>query len=303
MHTVAIGMPVWNGEAFLSEAIESILAQTYGDLELVISDNASTDATPEICHAYAKRDARLRYIRQEANIGAASNHNVVFRRSSGRYFKWAAHDDVLAPNFIQECVRILDSDEGVVLCSPATILINEDGSPARYSVEYNAMVDSYGHKWPVTPENNRLLMSEDAADRFTAVLLKMFMCLEIFGLMRRSALEKTSLEPSYVGGDKVVLAELSLIGRFHLLEDSLFYRRCHPGQFSMARSGSYRAMWFSGRHDRFFLQQLRLLAGYSRAALSDKLTLEQRYRCLAAVCRRAVTRGQPLRRVLFAVID
>jgi glycosyltransferase involved in cell wall biosynthesis len=105
MPKVATGMPVWNGEKFVSEAIESILAQTYGDFELVISDNASTDATAEICHDYAKQDARIRYIRQKTNIGAAPNYNEVFRHSSGQYFKWAAHDDVLAPEFIGECVR------------------------------------------------------------------------------------------------------------------------------------------------------------------------------------------------------
>ncbi len=219
MRTVAIGMPVWNGEAFLSKAIELILAQTYRDLELVISDNASTDATAKICLTYAKRDARIRYIRQETNIGAAANHNELVRRSSSRYFKWAAHDDVLAPEFIQECVRVLDHDETTVLCSPATVLINEDGSPVRYSAERGAMVDSYGRNWPVTPEKNPLLASDDPADRFAAVVLKMVMCLEIFGLIRRSALEKTSLQPSHVGGDKVVLAALSLLGSFHLLEE------------------------------------------------------------------------------------
>jgi glycosyltransferase involved in cell wall biosynthesis len=303
MRTVAIGMPVWNGEAFLSKAIESILAQTYGDLELVISDNASTDATAEICRTYAKLDARVRYIRQELNIGAAPNYKEVFRRSSARYFKWAAHDDVLAPEFVQECVRVLDNHETVVLCSPATVLINEDGSPVRYSSEHRAMVDSCGHRWPITPEKNPLLMSDDPADRFTAVLLNMFMCLEIFGLIRRSALEKTSLQPSYVGGDKVVLAELSLIGQFHLLEAPLFYRRCHSGQFSLAGSGSYRAKWFSGRKDPLFSQQLKLLAGYSRAPFSADLTPQQRYHCLSAVCRRAITRGRPLKRMFVAVID
>jgi glycosyltransferase involved in cell wall biosynthesis len=301
MHKVAIGMPVWNGENFISEAIESILAQTYGDLELVISDNASSDATAEICRGYVKRDTRIRYIRQEKNMGAAPNYIEVFRRSSGQYFKWAAHDDVLAPEFIQECVRVLDADETVVVCSPATMLINEDGSPIRFSLQDKAMVDSHGTMWPVTPEKNMLLTSADPADRFAAVLLNMIMCLEIFGLMRRSTLERTSVQPSHVGGDKVVLAELSLIGRFHLLEEYLFYRRCHPGQFSHARSGNYRAMWFSGKKDSVFSHQMRLLAGYTRAALSAKLTPEQRYRCVSAICRRAVTRGKPLKRMLFAV--
>src|SRR5215469_7263050 len=149
MCEVAIGMPVWNGEAFLSQAIEPILAQTYGDFALAISDNASTDSTPDICRAYAKLDKRVHYLRQEKNIGAARNRLEVFRRSSGRYFKWAAHDDVLAPEFIQECVRVLDANESVVLCSPATVLINEDGSRLRYSSQHQAMVDSGGTKWPV----------------------------------------------------------------------------------------------------------------------------------------------------------
>lgn len=303
MHRVSIGMPVWNGEAFVAEAIESVLAQTYGDFQLVISDNCSTDATAEICQTYAKRDARINYVRQETNIGAAANHNEVFRRSSGGYFKWAAHDDIMTPEFLQECVRVLDSDETVVLCSPATVLINEDGSPVSYSPEHNAMVDVYGRKWPVTPERNPQLMSADPANRFAALLLNTSMCLEIFGLMRRAALEKTSLEQPYVGGDKVLLAELSLIGRFHLLGNRLFYRRCHPGQFSAARSGSYQAMWFSGKKDHVFAQQIKLLAGYSRAVLSAELTSEQRYRCFAAICRRAVTRGRPVKRMFFAIVD
>ena len=303
MCSVAIGMPVWNGEKFLQEAIESILAQTYGDFALVISDNSSTDATAEICQTYAKSDARINYIRQQTNIGAAANHNEVFRRSSGRYFKWAAHDDVLAPDFLQKCVRVLEEDERSVLCSPATVLINEDGSPVSYSVEQNAMVDRYGRKWPVTPEKNPQLMSAAPADRFAALLLKTTMCLEIFGLTRRSALEKTSLQPRYVGGDKVVLAQLCLLGRFHLLESPLFYRRCHPGQFSAARSGSYQAMWFSGKKDHIFAQQMKLLAGYSQAVLSAELTPEQRYRCLSVICRRAFTRGRPLRRMFFAIVD
>jgi glycosyltransferase involved in cell wall biosynthesis len=110
MRKVAIGMPVWNGENFVSEAIESILGQTYGDFELVISDNASTDATAEICRGYAKQDTRIRYFRQTKNIGAGPNHDEVFRLSAGRYFKWACHDDILATEFIVECVRVLDGD-------------------------------------------------------------------------------------------------------------------------------------------------------------------------------------------------
>ena len=175
MQRVAIGLPVYNGEAFVEEAIESILAQTFADFELIISDNASNDRTAEICRRYVSRDERVRYVKQSVNLGAAANHNAVVRLSRSEYFKWAAHDDVLAHEFIQECVRVLDHDETIVLCSPATVLINEDSSPVRYSAEQRAMVDSYGRNWPVTPEKNPLLMSDDPADRFAAVLMNMVM--------------------------------------------------------------------------------------------------------------------------------
>ena len=303
MHRVSIGMPVWNGEAFVAEAIESILAQTYGDFELVISDNCSTDATAEICQSYVMKDKRIHYIRQDKNVGAAENHNEVFRRSSGQYFKWSCHDDVLEAEFIEQCVRVLDKEESVVLCSPATILINEDGSLVCYSPEHHAMVDIHGRKWPVTPENNARLMSNDPAERFAALLLNTSMCLEIYGLIRRSALEKTRLMPHHAGGDKVILAELCLMARFHLLQNPLFYRRCHPGQFSSARSGLYQATWFSGKRDHIFGQQIRLLTEYSRVVLSAALYPEQRYRCFSAICRRAITRGRPIKRMFFAIVD
>jgi len=287
MDKVAIGMPVWNGEQFVSEAIESILGQTYGDLELVISDNASTDGTAEICSAYAKQDRRIRYIRQEKNIGAAPNHHEVFRRSSGQYFKWACHDDVLAREFIEECVRVLDADEAAVVCCPSTVLINEDGSRVSYSSHDNGMVDNYGNVWRFG--DNPRLMSPDPADRFTAVLCNIDWCFEIYGLIRRSALERVSIMPSYYGGDKVVLAELSFTGRYHLLEAPLFYRRCHPSQSSSPQTSRYRAMWISGQRGQMLPPQVMLTAAYMRAVLWAKLTLAQRCRCFLAIGRRAGT--------------
>jgi len=112
---VSIGLPVYNGENYLEEAIDSILAQTYKDFELIISDNASTDRTPDICQAYANKDPRIRYYRNEKNIGAAVNFNRVFELSSSEYFKWAAHDDIIAPDYISECIEILDNDDSIVL--------------------------------------------------------------------------------------------------------------------------------------------------------------------------------------------
>src|SRR5262245_34908562 len=117
---VSIGLPVYNGQQFLEETLNSILAQTYTDFELIISDNASTDRTSEIARAYVAKDARVRYHRNENNLGVAGNYNGVFSLASGEYFKWAPADDTCLPNYLARCVEILDLDSTVVLAYPQT---------------------------------------------------------------------------------------------------------------------------------------------------------------------------------------
>ena len=113
---LSIGLPVYNGALLLSEAIESLLTQTFTDFEIVISDNASTDATEEIARRFADQDKRIRYYRNETNIGLAPNFNRVFALANNpAYFKWAAHDDLYKPTFLQRCVEVLDSEPDVVL--------------------------------------------------------------------------------------------------------------------------------------------------------------------------------------------
>ena len=113
---VSVGLPVYNGERYLAEAIESVLRQTFADFELVISDNASTDRTAEICRSFARADGRVRYHRNEANLGALPNFNRVFDLGRGRYFKWAAHDDVLRPELLRRCVDVLEDNRDAVVC-------------------------------------------------------------------------------------------------------------------------------------------------------------------------------------------
>src|ERR1700682_2243328 len=133
MKKITIGLPVYNGAKYLAAAMDSILAQSYGDFDLLISDNASTDGTEEICRDYAKKDPRIRYIRQRQNLGAAANHNLLIPMTDSPYFKWASHDDLLAPGFLAACVDVLDRDSTVVLASPASMLIDEVGKPLPYS--------------------------------------------------------------------------------------------------------------------------------------------------------------------------
>jgi len=112
--SVSIGMPVFNGAAFLARALDSVLAQTYTDFELIISDNASTDATPEILRHYAARDARIRHFRQAKNIGLGNNHTFVAKQARGRFCKWVCPDDELAPTLVADCVKVLQDIPDVV---------------------------------------------------------------------------------------------------------------------------------------------------------------------------------------------
>src|ERR1051325_3578852 len=112
---VSIGLPVYNGARYLAPTLDAILAQTYTDFELIISDNASTDGTETICRDYAARDPRIRYLRQPQNIGAPPNHNFLVEQARGELFKWAAHDDLFGPKLIECCVRALDERPEYVL--------------------------------------------------------------------------------------------------------------------------------------------------------------------------------------------
>jgi glycosyltransferase involved in cell wall biosynthesis len=295
-------MPVYNGADYLPAAIESILAQHFGDFDLLISDNASTDATGEICRSFASRDNRIRYVRQPRNLGAAGNHNFLVTQSDSRYFKWAAHDDVLAPDFLGAAVDILDRRAEIVLASPASALVDEAGELLPFNPERGGMVDSANVCWPPLPERNDGLTSANPAVRFEAVMLKMVMCVEIFGLMRRSALLRTSLQGPFGGADKVLLAQMALAGPFWLGQEVLFFRRCHAKQFSSSSSGAYRAVWFSGKKDSISQQQLKLLVAYCRAVGRTDLPLRQKINCLTAIAHRALVRKHQWRRLSGALV-
>jgi glycosyltransferase involved in cell wall biosynthesis len=207
---VSIGLPVFNGENYLEQALDSLLAQTYSDFEIVICDNASTDSTPDICQAYAARDRRIRYHRNEIGIGVDRNFNRVFELATGEYFKWAAHDDICEPSFIERCVEVLDRDPSVTLCYPRTRVIDQDGNPIS---DDTTVVDAASSKPHV---------------RFYHMIHIDHWCFQIYGLIRSSALKQTLLHESYSGSDRVLLAELSLHGRLQEIPEYLFLRRDHP---------------------------------------------------------------------------
>lgn len=205
---VSIGLPVFNGEKYIKQALDSILAQTYQNFELIISDNASTDETQQICREYAKKDSRIRYYRNAKNIGAARNFNRVFELSSGEYFKWAAYDDVLAPEFLSRCISVLDQDSSVVLCHSKTGCIDENG--VFLGIDDHETINDL----------------RKPHERF-GVILNRNLCWMIFGVIRADVLRMTRLMGDYIRADWNLLAEISLYGRLYEVPEVLFFRRHH----------------------------------------------------------------------------
>lgn len=124
---VTIGLPVYNGERLLARAIAALCRQSCGDFELVISDNASTDGTQEICECFAREDARIRYIRQQRNLGAFANFLFVLEQAHAPNFMWAAHDDVWAEDFVAANQQVLADCDDVVLSVSKAEFRNEQG--------------------------------------------------------------------------------------------------------------------------------------------------------------------------------
>ena len=124
---VSIGLPVYNGEKFLSQALNSLLSQTHKNFELIISDNASLDSTQRICEELVKKDKRISYIRQKENIGVNENFKFVLQQAKGKYFMWASDDDVWDSQFIEECIKMFNIDKETIMVFSNFVKINELG--------------------------------------------------------------------------------------------------------------------------------------------------------------------------------
>jgi glycosyltransferase involved in cell wall biosynthesis len=260
---VSIGLPVYNGEQFLKEALDSILAQTYTDFELVISDNASTDGTETICRAYAAKDQRIRYYRNEENLGASWNFNRVFELSSSDYFKWIAHDDICAPNFLLRCIMMLDQDPFIVVCYPRAIDIDEHG---RFLMNNNSKLD-IGSIKPHRRLHDLICINHS--------------CLAVFGVIRASVLRRTSLVGRYVASDRVLLAELGLWGRFYQVQEDLFFHREHPSRSTRIMPTLHsRKTWFDPtKEHKIVFPTWKLFARYISAIRHTPLAKRERAFC------------------------
>ena len=217
MPRVSIGVPVYNCEKFIGQSVGSLLAQTYGDFELIITDNASTDGTEEICREFVAKDKRVRYFRNERNLGGPGNFRRVLSLCKGELHKWSTADDYWDPTFIEKCVAVLDREPDVVACYSKTRFVDASGN----------VIEDY--------EDHLHLQESSPKARFIRVIEETSKCHVHLGVIRRAAMMRTTLIGNELASDIRFLAELSLYGKFFVLPEYLFFRRFHQTSSSWER--------------------------------------------------------------------
>jgi glycosyltransferase involved in cell wall biosynthesis len=300
---LTIGLPVYNGEKYIAESIEALLGQTFEDFELIISDNASTDETGDICRRYAKQDGRIRYVHQPKNIGSAPNHNFLLQQSRGDLFKWAAADDLYARDLLQHCVDALDEYPQVVLAHSWTAAIDNQGSVTQ-AFEYPLTTDS-----PNAPERFRSMLF-GSGDDYGIIRAD-----DQYGVIRLEVLRRVASLDSYYHADRMFMTEIALQGPFHQTPQWLYFRRDHSDrpQHACPTVRSWCSNMDPRRADRLRHPTARLFAEYmwgfvaaiQRAPISGSDRREC-YRCLAQwtasraypvtgrILRRGVLAGEPV---------
>ena len=269
---VSIGLPVYNGERFLKQTIDAILAQTFTDFELIIADNASTDATSRICQDYAETDPRIRLVRNERNIGISPNFNLVATLATAPYFKWAADDDLHMPDFVARCVDVLDHDPSTVLAYTRATSIDAAGRATS------------GSNWGHSP----LLHSSSPHVRFGASLEPPEgpMPLQLFGVMRIDNLRQTRMFEAYPDADRALVSELSLLGRLMEVPEPLFLQREHArrhGNLASRDRYASTAQWDPrSKANRRIYPHWRLLERHLDSVRRAPLPHSERIRCYGA---------------------
>jgi glycosyltransferase involved in cell wall biosynthesis len=279
---LSIGIPVYNGENFLSEVLTSLREQTFDDFEILICDNASTDRTQEICKEYAARDSRIRYYRNDTNIGANRNFNKVFQLSTAPLFKWSAHDDLYEPTYLEECVKILDENPDIIGAHSAPRYINAWRQPFVFDPSTGLYSDPVSG---VQLADNPMVGGERrfALVRFMDVLFNTVYCHEIFGVFRRSVLARSRLlSPDVYGADKTFLLEVVLLGRVRTFKERFYIKRYHKNM-SAALSADDVKKWVnpSGRR---YSRRVRLFLSYLTAPIGKPIGIFSKLICFGLVC-------------------
>lgn len=283
---VSIGLPVYNGSRFLRAAMDSLLGQTFTDFELIVSDNASSDDSAAIVQEYMQHDARIVFVRQPTNLGAARNFNYVAEHARGEYFKWAASDDVCAPTFLARCVEVLDADPTVICCHTRTRKIDEHGESL---MDLDDPTDGgLPTAWFLNARNGHRrpdASSPYPSRRFADVLLFSGWAARSYCVFRTVELRKTSLLLPYYGSEKTTMAELALRGRFHDVPETLFFQRVHDGASSRLKTSAGQQQYIAGRPTGRQSPRLQLVRDYLRAISASPISVSEKCRCYAWLVR------------------
>ena len=295
MVALSIGVPVYNGERYVAEALDCLLSQTFKDLEVIVSDNASTDATADIVRSYAERDPRVKYYRNPTNIGAQPNYNRTFERAAGKYFKWHACDDLCAPTYLEKCVAALESDPSAVLCQSRTVLIDGAGEPLIFDPDLQLFTNR-NRTFGIHGPDEHFADSDDPIIRFRDALMRTVSCQYVMALVRTDVARKTGLLASYYASDRAFLIEMAVRGRFLEVPEPLFFNRMHERNSRMLASAKDKAMW-SGAST--WLGPLDFLRGHiniSRGLLRTDLSLAAKMRCFGFAASKALAAriGRPM---------
>lgn len=276
---LSIGLPVYNGGNYLAESLDALLGQTYEDFELIISDNASTDGTAELCRRYAAQDSRIRYMRQPRNIGLNPNHNFVVRQARGELFKMASHDDLYARDLLKRCVEALDQNPQAVLAHCWEAMIDPSGTVTK-ALTYTVAADA-----PRAPERFRSMLF-DGWDDYT------------YGVMRTAVLLRTHMHGSHHLADRTINTELGLHGPFCMVPDWLYFRRDHPERKSPYTVRTRCAYLDPRRADRLRHPVVRLygeyLWGYISAIRNAPLSPADRRACYQYLAQWVAGRAAPV---------
>ena len=265
---VTVGIPAFNSDETIGQSIDSILAQSFRNLRLLISDNASEDNTGEECLKRVRRDSRVHYIRQTSNIGVFENYNELFLKCKSKYFKWQSSSDWCDKNFIESCVDALESNQDAVLAYTEVTLVDEAGNLERYTGDFGLHMD-------------------DPADRFRYFLNNLQLCNVFNGVIRTDALRGTRLNGQFQGSDSPLLAELALKGKFVLIREPMWYRRMTPATMSKLKSAEQREEFFSGslHYDRYVIwKRMSSLFG---SVLRSEIGWRSKIKCLAYLIRKS----------------
>jgi glycosyltransferase involved in cell wall biosynthesis len=303
---VSIGLPVFNGERYVARTLDSLLAQTFGDFELIIADNASSDGTEAICRAYVMRDPRVSYHRAAVNQGIVANFNRCVALARAAYFKWQAADDLVAPTFLERCLAVLEADPAVVLAFARSLIIDENDEPVR-AVDYDADADD-----PRPHVRFGRLIHIDH-HRHAAQ--------EVYGVIRSDALRRTPGYERCVRADSILLARLALLGRFRAVEERLFLNREHqdrsvrlvPGERARRRSRFSKWLgsgpvpppefWDPALTGKVTFPEWRILREYARSLGLAPLSARERNRCRVTLARFALKHTPKLARDLLIATE